>query len=141
VLDIAYNIEYGAESSVQSSLNLIYLLGYQGQGQFRVFGKSNEKYHVNGGNDQVPWALANLLAGQISMGTELTAIKQNPGGSFTLTFRKDSGTLSVTADQVVYTSVLNGDAVEAERPSDPVRDRVEDRLRGPGLRQRGGDLE
>ena len=54
VLDIAYNIEYGAECSVQSSLNLLYLLGYSGQGQFRVFGESNEKYHVRGGNDQVP---------------------------------------------------------------------------------------
>ena len=38
LLDVAYNIEYGAESSVQSSLNLLYLLGYSGQGQFRVFG-------------------------------------------------------------------------------------------------------
>jgi len=32
VLDIAYNIEYGAECSEQSSLNLLYLLGYSGQG-------------------------------------------------------------------------------------------------------------
>ena len=29
LLDVAYNIEYGAESSVQSSLNLLYLLGYR----------------------------------------------------------------------------------------------------------------
>jgi monoamine oxidase len=41
LLDVAYNIEYGAESAEQSSLNLLYLLGYVGQGQFRVFGKSN----------------------------------------------------------------------------------------------------
>src|SRR5262249_46664341 len=53
VLDIAYNIEYGAECSQQSSLNLLYLLAYSGQGQFRTFGSSNEKYHVVGGNDQV----------------------------------------------------------------------------------------
>ena len=57
LLDVAYNIEYGAESSEQSSLNLLYLLGFTGQGQFRVFGKSNEKYHVRGGNDQVPAGL------------------------------------------------------------------------------------
>ena len=54
LLDVAYNIEYGAESSVQSSLNMLYLLGYAGQGQLRIFGKSNEKYHVRGGNDQIP---------------------------------------------------------------------------------------
>ncbi len=53
LLDVAYNIEYGAESSEQSSLNLIYLLGYRGQGNLRIFGESNEKYHVAGGNDQI----------------------------------------------------------------------------------------
>jgi monoamine oxidase len=101
VLDIAYNIEYGAESSVQSSLNLIYLLGYRGQGQFRVFGASNEKYHVRGGNDQVAKRLGDALASQISLGTALTAIKQNATGSFTLTFSTGSGSLTVTVDRVV----------------------------------------
>ena len=38
LLDVAYNIEYGAECTDQSALNLLYLLGYSGQGQFRVFG-------------------------------------------------------------------------------------------------------
>ncbi len=101
VLNIAYNIEYGAECSEQSSLNLLYLLGYRGQGQFRVFGASNEKYHVRGGNDQVAKRLGDALAGQISLATALTAIKQNAGGSFTLTFSRDSGTLTVTVDHVV----------------------------------------
>ena len=35
---------------------MLYLLGYSGQGQLRIFGKSNEKYHVRGGNDQIPAA-------------------------------------------------------------------------------------
>ena len=48
-----YTIESGADSDDQSSLNLLYLLGFVGQGQFRAFGKSNEKYHVQGGNDQI----------------------------------------------------------------------------------------
>src|ERR1051325_11203265 len=61
LLDVAYNIEYGAESNVQSSLNLLYLLGYSGQGQLRIFGPSNEKYHVRGGNDQIPARLAAAL--------------------------------------------------------------------------------
>ena len=53
LLDIAYTIEYGADSAEQSSLNLLYLLGYRGQGQLRIFGASNEKYRVKGGNDQI----------------------------------------------------------------------------------------
>src|SRR5437588_12002683 len=92
VLDIAYNIEYGAESSVLSSLNLLYLLGYSGQGQFRVFGPSNEKYHVRGGNDQIPERLGALLGNQITTGSELVAIRRNATGTFTPTFKQGSGT-------------------------------------------------
>ena len=101
MLDIAYTIEYGAESSEQSSLNLLYLLGFSGQGQFRVFGRSNEKYHVRGGNDQISERLAAALAGQIETGTELVAIRQAPGGTYALTFARGSGTTTVTADKLV----------------------------------------
>ena len=101
LLDIAYNIEYGAESSEQSSLNLLYLLGYSGQGNLRIFGPSNEKYHVRGGNDQVPTRLAYALAGQITMGSELVAIKRNNDATYTLTFRQGGSSRTVTADRVV----------------------------------------
>ena len=101
LLDVAYNIEYGAESAEQSSLNLLYLLGFAGQGQFRVFGKSNEKYHVRGGNDQIPAGMASALAGQITTGSELTAIRRTSSGAYTLTFRRSSGTTTVTADTLV----------------------------------------
>jgi monoamine oxidase len=101
MLDVAYNIEYGAECNVQSSLNMLYLLGYVGPGQFRTFGKSNEKYHVRGGNDQVSAALASLVSAQVATGSELVAIKLNPGGSYTLTFHEGSATRTVTADAVI----------------------------------------
>jgi monoamine oxidase len=103
MLDVAYNIEYGAESTVQSSLNMLYLLGYVGPGQFRTFGKSNEKFHVNGGNDQVPTALAAKLGSQITTNTPLTAIKLNNDGTYTLTFANGSGSITRVADQVVLT--------------------------------------
>jgi monoamine oxidase len=111
LLDVAYNIEYGAESTVQSSLNMLYLLGYVGQGQFRTFGKSNEKFHVNGGNDQIPTALAAKLGSQITTSTPLTAIKLNNDGSYTLTFANGSGSFTRVADRVVLAlpfSVLRG---------------------------------
>jgi monoamine oxidase len=101
LLDVAYTIEYGAESAEQSSLNLLYLLGYQGQGNLRIFGKSNEKYHVRGGNDQIPERLADRLAGQIHTGSELVAIRQTAAGRWELTFRRGSGTTTITADRVV----------------------------------------
>jgi len=101
LLDVAYNIEYGAESSIQSSLNLLYLLGYVGPGQFRTFGKSNEKYHVTGGNDQIPARLASILQGQITMGQELIAVKKNTNNTYTLTFKSGNKTKDVSADFVI----------------------------------------
>ncbi len=101
LLDVAYNIEYGAESSEQSSLNLLYLLAYSGQGQMRVFGPSNEKYHVVGGNDQVTTKLGQLLAGQIITGSQLTAIRVTAGGRWELTFEQGATTKTITADRVV----------------------------------------
>jgi monoamine oxidase len=97
VLDIAYNIEYGADCTQQSSLNLIYLLGYIGQGQFQTFGKSNEKYHVTGGNDQVANRLGDALNAQITTDKQLTAIKRNSTATYTLSF----GGSTATYDHVV----------------------------------------
>jgi monoamine oxidase len=101
LLDVAYNIEFGAECGDQSALNLLYLLGYVGQGQLRLFGKSNEKFHVRGGNDQLAQAMAANLAGQITRGSQLVAIAKTAGGRFTLTFKQGTTTKTITADRVV----------------------------------------
>jgi monoamine oxidase len=101
LLDVAYNIEYGAEISDQSSLNLLYLLGYSGQGQFRIFGPSNEKYHVRGGNDQIVSRLAEAVEGQIETDAALSAIARTSDGRYTLVFGSGRSTRSVTADHVV----------------------------------------
>ncbi|MEA2712714.1 MAG: monoamine oxidase [Gemmatimonadales bacterium] len=101
LLDVAYNIEYGAKIGDQSSLNLLYLLGYSGPGQFRIFGPSNEKYHVRGGNDQIVSRLAQAVDGQIETDAALSAIVRNSDGRYTLTFGSGRTRRSVTADQVV----------------------------------------
>lgn len=101
LLDVAYEIEYGAPCADQSALNLLYLLGYSGQGQLRIFGPSNEKYHVRGGNDQVVAGLAAALDGQIETGARLAAIARNPDGRYTLTFFRGASPLTVVADKVI----------------------------------------
>jgi monoamine oxidase len=98
LLDVAYNIEYGGETTEQSSLNMLYLLAYSGQGQLRIFGPSNEKYHVVGGNDQITARMASALQGQITMGAELVSIRRNSDGTWGLSFR---GAKPATADRVV----------------------------------------
>jgi monoamine oxidase len=101
LLDVAYNIEYGAETSAQSALSLLYLLGYQGPGNLRIFGKSNEKFHVHGGNDQVATALAARVGSALTYNSELVAIARNADGTSTLTFRQGSATKTVVADRTI----------------------------------------
>ena len=97
LLDTAYCIEYGAETTDQSSLNLLYLLGGVGQGQIRIFGASNEKYKVRGGVDQIVSRMASALSGQIVTGKALSALSAN-GSGWVLDF---SDRTSVTADRVI----------------------------------------
>jgi monoamine oxidase len=108
LLDVAYNIEYGGECSVQSSLNMLYLLGYSGQGQMRIFGPSNEKYHTVGGNDLITSGLASQVSSQINLGYELTGVVKNTDGTYTLAFGNGK---TVKADRVVIAipfAVLRG---------------------------------
>jgi monoamine oxidase len=97
LLAVAYTIEYGAEPEEQSALNLVYLLGASGQGQLRLFGPSNEKYKVRGGNDLLVARMAAALGGQLSTGRALARVRR-AGSAWALGF--DAGP-EVTADRVV----------------------------------------
>ncbi|HEX7840216.1 MAG TPA: NAD(P)/FAD-dependent oxidoreductase [Kofleriaceae bacterium] len=103
LLDVAYNIEYGAESRVQSSLNLVYLLGFQPTAsQLDLFGESDERFHIRGGNQQLPLAIADDLgADVVKTGHRLVRLAQTPHGRYTCTFERASGSVEVTADFVV----------------------------------------
>lgn len=102
LLDVGYNIEYGAETEQQSALSLIYLLAYNSPGQFNLFGESNEKYHVRGGNDRIVSTLASVLSSQIKTGESLIAVRRTASGAYALTFQQGSGTHQVAADKVVF---------------------------------------
>src|SRR5205823_5742042 len=87
LLDVAYNIEYGAETTDQSALNLVYLLGYSAKpGNFAIFGASNEKYHIVGGNQRLPETIAANLVEPVATGWRMTAIGFNRDGSIAVTF-------------------------------------------------------
>jgi monoamine oxidase len=81
---------------------MLYLLGYSGQGNLRIFGPSNEKYHVRGGNDQLAAGLAARLSGQITLGSQLVALKPGAAaGTWVVSLTQGSVTKDVTADRVV----------------------------------------
>jgi len=103
LLDAAYNEEYGAETKDQAALNLMYLLGYNASpGNFSVYGKSDERYHTIGGNEQIPQAIANYIGRQsITPGYAMQAITLNLDGTVALTFSTDGATETVVADHVI----------------------------------------
>jgi monoamine oxidase len=104
LLDVAYVIEHGAETTDQSTLDLVCYLGRQpvmeGPG-FEMFGESDERYHVRGGNQQIPEAIARALGDAVAFGHRLIRIEATPGGRTALTFARRYGTIEVVADLVV----------------------------------------
>ncbi|RAP74160.1 flavin monoamine oxidase family protein [Paenibacillus montanisoli] len=106
LIDIACNIEYGAESSQQSALNFLYLHDHVPDGErFSPFGVSDERFHVRGGNDQIVRRLMDRLApGALLRGRRLIAIAEEAGGSgYRLTYQDRDGTHETKADHVVLT--------------------------------------
>ena len=113
LLDAAYIAEFGRESTEQSSLNLLYLLAYQPSGgRLSIYGTSDERYHIVGGNQQLPLAIADsLAAGTVKLHWKMTAIRKNQDGTLTVTFSTPGGSEQETFDHVILTlpfSVLRG---------------------------------
>jgi monoamine oxidase len=101
LLDVAYTIEYGADAIAQSALNLLYLLGYSKKNQLQIFGESDERFRVRGGNDQVASCLATALSGQIVTGHELVAVAQAADGTVELTFAVGPTVRTMRVDKAV----------------------------------------
>jgi monoamine oxidase len=121
LLNVAYETENGTSCNKQSSMNLIGEIGTNVMGGFQVFGESNQRFKVKGGNHKVPEALAQRLAGQIHMGMELLRIGKNSAGEYQLTFRsKGGGTKVVKADHVIMAipfSVLRDIEIDLPLPA------------------------
>ncbi|MCB9655098.1 MAG: FAD-dependent oxidoreductase [Deltaproteobacteria bacterium] len=100
ILRVAYVGEYGLEADEQSVLNLLELINYEDEGLFRLFGESDERFHIRGGNDQIATRLAERLQSQIETSSRLLALGRD-GGRYRLTFERDRGRYEEVFDAVV----------------------------------------
>jgi monoamine oxidase len=100
LLDVAYTTEYGLEIGDQSAWNLLMMIDTEPD-PFKVFGESDERFHVRGGNDLIPRRLAEKLPGRIETGARLEAMAARSDGDFRLTLRRGGGTFEVDAERVV----------------------------------------
>lgn len=102
LLEIAYLEEYGIEAAMQSAWNMIYLIDYETPDPFRVFGDSDERFHIHEGNDALTTAIAeDLEPDQIHLDHRLTKVTAI-GDRYELVFSVAGEDVTVFADHVVY---------------------------------------
>lgn len=86
LLDVAYLTEYGLETYQQSAINFLFLFSPDTSGgSFDVFGESDERYKIKGGNQKVTDKLYKEVKNQVTFGTRLVRLKKI-GKTFELTF-------------------------------------------------------
>jgi monoamine oxidase len=97
----AYEAEYGLAAHQQSCLNFLFFIRANRRSRFEPFGVSDERYHLLGGNQQIPRELAARLPGQLRHGERLEAVRKTAAGEVELTFRRGSTSVTATYDAVV----------------------------------------
>jgi len=100
ILEMAYTGEYGLAPDQQSVWNLLWLIDYDEPDPFRIYGDSDERFHLREGSQAIPDALARGLTGRIELEHQLVALAQD-GNGYRLTFDTAGGTVEVDADRVV----------------------------------------
>ncbi|MBE9192294.1 FAD-dependent oxidoreductase [Gloeocapsopsis crepidinum LEGE 06123] len=102
LIAIAYTVEYGREAAEQSSLNLIYLITTNTD-EFGIYGDSDERYHIIGGNQQLLQRLAQPLTSFIETETELEAIRSLSDGRYRASFRAGTRVFERNYERVLLT--------------------------------------
>ncbi len=111
LLDAAYASELGADTTEQSALNLVLLLATIENGKFAAFGNSDERYHIRGGNQLLPLAIADDLKrrfgeGFIQMNSALTSIAKNADGTLKLIFAVKSAGKTQQTEVIADAAIL-----------------------------------
>ncbi len=129
LMEVAYVTEYGLEANQQSALNLLFLISLEANEDFWLFGESDERYKIAGGNQRITDELARRVEGQIRTEQRLEAVSSR-GDGFALSFAGANGAASeVEADVVILAtpfSTLRDVELRVELPE--VKRRVIDEL-------------
>jgi monoamine oxidase len=118
LLDVAYTTEYGLEIDQQSAWNFLMMIDSNPE-PFRIFGDSDERFHVRGGNDQIPAALAKKLEDRIQTGSRLEAITQAADGSYRCSVRRGPASETLSAEHVLLAipfTLLRQVRIDVEMP-------------------------
>ncbi len=103
ILCTAFTIENGEKCSEQSALNILKLFATPNPSNMKpsIFGYSDQKYRVQGGNDLIIKRLTTILKEKIHLEYKLCSIIQNQENTCTLAFQTKSGKKLIHVDKVV----------------------------------------
>lgn len=100
LVEVAFESECGLPPGDQSSLNLLLFADFDPD-RPRLYGDSDERFHVRGGNDQIPARLAGRLGGSVVRGERLEALGQGSDGRFVASLLRGGTALVRRATHVV----------------------------------------
>ncbi len=101
LVTVAHVIEWGLDADVMNAYDMLGLISTDTT-HLSLFGDSDERFHIRGGNDQIPAALADRLhEDQIRTGHVLRRISGRADGRYALTFDGPGGAVETIADHVV----------------------------------------
>jgi monoamine oxidase len=117
-IEVAYTNEYGLPVEQQSALNFLLLIGKE-PGKFEIFGSSDQRYYIKGGNQQITDRLATKLANFIELNTSLESIRSTPNGRYQVTLRHQGRSQDRVYERVILAlpfSILRQIKLDVELP-------------------------
>lgn len=102
VIAAAYTIKYGMAAADQSCLNLLCFFR-QPEDCTVLWGTSDERYYLRGGNQQLPDALAAAVGECVQIQSVVEAIAPNPAGGYHLRVRQGDDLTDGICDRLVLT--------------------------------------
>lgn len=99
-IGVAYTNEYGLAADRQSAINLLLLIGKDYQ-QIEIFGSSDQRYQIRGGNQQIIDRLAAKLSDRIELNSQLESIRSTASGRYRLSIRQGENSKEYVFDRVI----------------------------------------
>ena len=122
IINVAYVGEYGLEADEQSSLDTLFLLGYSPK-TLSIFGESDERYHIAGGNEMIIKKLKTEILSEgntINYNHRLLKIEKLNSGKYKLTFDHPMTPSDNSRDVYIYDRVVLAIPFSVMRNIDPV---------------------
>jgi monoamine oxidase len=99
-IEIAYTNEYGLEVNRQSAINLLLLIG-KDPDKIEIFGSSDQRYQISGGNQQIIDKLAAKVSNGVETNTRLESIRSTAKNRYRVSLQQGSVSKEYTFDRVI----------------------------------------